>query len=231
MDRQDPPGVSLAERPRAPAAGAKRVVVPLAAVACVLGLAALAMEARVSFHNSFAKGRGWAETTFLYLRYFTITTNFGLVWLHGTTAFRLLRGRRLPSGRIYDAWLVYAIVTGITYELLLRSSWSPQGAEFVSDLMLHDVVPLLTLAIWLIGAPRIGVGWRDPLAMLAYPAAYLAMTLVAGAYGEGYPYDFLDVSRIGLGAVLLVSLAFLALFLGLGTLVTALAKLGRRRSA
>ena len=44
--------------------------------------------------------------------------------------------------------------------------------------------------------------------MLAYPAAYLAMTLVAGAYGEGYPYDFLDVSRIGLGAVLLVSLAF-----------------------
>ena len=142
MDRQNPPGVSLAERPLAPAAGAKWVVVPISTVACVVGLAALAMEARISFHNSFAKGRGWAETTFLYLRYFTITTNFGLAWLHGTTAFRLLRGRRLPSGGTYDAWLVYAVVTGATYELLLRSSWSPQGAEFVSDLMLHDVVPL-----------------------------------------------------------------------------------------
>ena len=182
------------------------------------------MEARISFGHSFAKGRGAAEATFLYLRYFTITTNIGLCWLHGTTAFRLACGRRLPVGWVYNAWLVYAVVTGVTYELLLRASWSPQGAEFVSDMMLHDVVPLLTLAIWLLAAPRTGVAWRDPFAMLAYPAAYLAVTLVAGAFGEGYPYDFLSVTKIGLSRVLLVSLAFLAIFLALGAVATALAK-------
>lgn len=200
-------------------------VIALATIACLLGLAALVVEARISFRNSFAEGRGLAEATFLYLRYFTITTNIALVWLHGTTAFRLARGRRLPAGGVYDAWLVYAAVTGGTYELLLRSSWSPQGEEFLSDMMLHDVVPLLTLVIWLLAAPRHGVGWRDPVVMLAYPAAYLALTLVAGAWGEGYPYDFLNVAKLGLGNVLLISLGFLAVFLALGAAVTAVAKL------
>ena len=211
-----------------PSGRASRVAVALAAVACLVGIAALTVEARISFRDSFARGRGLAEATFLYLRYFTITTNIALAWLHGTTAFRLARGQRLAAGGIYNACLVYAVVTGITYELLLRSSWSPQGEQFASDLMVHDVVPLLTLAIWLVAAPRTGIGWRDPFAMLAYPAAYLAVTLVAGAYGEGYPYGFLSVSEIGLGNVLLVSLAFLAVFLALGVLVTAAAQfLGR----
>ena len=199
------------------------IAIALAALACLLGFAALVIEARISFDHSFAKGHGVAEATFLYLRYFTITTNIGLCWLHGTTAFRLARGRPLPPGGIYNAWLVYAVVTGTTYELLLRASWSPQGAEFLSDLMLHDVVPLLTLAVWLLAAPRTGVGWRDPIIMLVYPAIYLAVTLVAGAYGEGYPYDFLSVTKIGLEHVLLVSLAFLVLFLMLGALATAVA--------
>ena len=205
------------------------VVVALAAIACLIGLAALAVEARISFRHSFAKGRGLTEATFLYLRYFTITTNIALVALHGTTAARLVRGRPLGAGGVYNAWLVYAIVTGVTYELLLRSSWSPQGEEFWSDMVLHDAVPMLTLAIWALAAPRTGVSWRDPFAMLAYPAAYLLATLVAGAYGEGYPYDFLNVADIGLSDVLLVSLAFLLVFLALGTLATALAKWLARR--
>ena len=201
------------------------IATALAAVACLVGIAALAVEARISFRNSFAKGRGLAEATFLYLRYFTITTNLALAWLHGATVMRLVRGRRLPAAGVYNAWLVYAAVTGVTYELLLRSTWSPRGEEFVSDMMLHDVVPLLTLTIWLLAAPRTGVNWRDPLAMLAYPAAFLAVTLVAGACGEGYPYGFLNVAQIGLGNVLLVSLAFLGVFLALGVLVTVIAKL------
>ena len=200
------------------------VVIVIAATACLVGLAALSVEARISLRNSFAKGRGWPEATFLYLRYFTITTNIALAALHGTTALRLARGRRLSAGGIYNACLVYAIVTGATYELLLRSSWTPQGEEFVSDMMLHDVVPLLTLVIWWLAAPRRGVRWRDPVAMLVYPAAYLLVTLIAGAHGEGYPYLFLSVAKIGLPNVLLVSLAFLFVFLILGVLVTAVAR-------
>lgn len=206
------------------------IAATLAAVACVGGLAALSVEAHISYRNSFAKGRGLAEATFLYLRYFTILTNFGLAALHGITATRIARGRRLPSGGTYDAWLVYAAVTGVTYELLLRSSWSPQGEEFLSDMMLHDVVPLLTLAIWGLAAPRTGVGWGDAFVLLAFPAAFLGLTLVAGAHGEGYPYDFLNVDKIGMGNVLLVSLAFIAVFLALGALVTACAKLLARRA-
>ncbi len=201
------------------------IAAALAAVACLAGIAALAIEARISFRNSFVKGIGVAEATFLYLRYFTITTNIALAALHGSSALRLVRGRRLPPRGFFDAMLVYAAVTAITYELLLRSTWSPQGEEFVSDMILHDLVPLLTLATWLLAAPRSGSSWRDPLLMLVYPAAYLAVTLVAGAHGEGYPYDFLSVAKIELPGVLWVSLAFLLIFLVLGTLLTAWAKL------
>ena len=231
MGRSHASGVSVAAASEAePGTLSRRpswITIALATMACLVGIAALAVEARISFRNSFAKGIGLAEATFLYLRYFTITTNFALVALHGGTALRLARGRRLPAGGLYNAMLVYAAVTGITYELLLRRSWSPQGEEFISDMMLHDVVPLLTLAIWWLAARSAGVRWRDPLAMLAYPAVYLLITLVAGAYGEGYPYGFLSVTKIGLPGVLLVSLAFLFVFLVLGYLVTALAKLRR----
>lgn len=208
----------------------RRVAIVVAALAAVLGTAALGIEAHDSFARSFREGRGLADAAFRYLRFFTILTNLGLVVLQAVTARRLASGRPLPSGRLYDSALVYAIVTGVTYELLLRGLWSPQDWMFVSDMVLHDVTPVLMLATWAMAAPRREVGWGDPFAMLAFPAAYLAVTLVAGAHGEGYPYDFLNVATLGLRNVLWVSLAFLAVFLALGFAVTAAARLlGRVR--
>ena len=177
---------------------------------------ALAIEATDSFVRSFAEGRSLPEATFLFLRFFTILTNIGLVALQATTVWGLARARPQPPGRLDDAALVYAIVTGVTYELLLRGLWSPQDWMFVSDIVLHDVTPPLMLATWVLAAPRHAASWTDPFGMLVFPGLFLATTLVAGAYGEGYPYDFLDVSKIGLGRVLVVALAFLFVFLVLG---------------
>lgn len=208
----------------------RAATVATAAAASTLGLFALAVEARISVGQSLGAGRGLPESVFLYLRFFTILTNAGLVLLQAITAARTSLERPLPPAGVYDAALVYAIVTGVTYELLLRGLWSPQDWRFVSDMILHDVTPVLMLATWLLVPRRAGARWRGVPAMLAFPAAYLAVTIVAGAYGEGYPYDFLNVARLGLPAVLGVALAFLVVFLLLGALVTALGRLRAARS-
>ena len=37
----------------------------------------------------------------------------------------------------------YIAIVGITYSLLLRHMWNPQGTQKIADVLLHDVVPVL----------------------------------------------------------------------------------------
>lgn len=68
------------------------------------------------------------------------------------------------------------------------------------------------VADWLVDPPR----HRLPLwvagAWLAYPAAWLAYTLVRGEIVDWYPYPFVDVSELGYGGVLLRCAALLVGF-------------------
>ena len=196
--------------------------IALAAITAGLGWFSLIVEFDRSLTTSLAKGRSLAEAAFLYFRFFTILTNIGIAVLMSVTLARLATRRNLPPARLFNAGLAYILVTCGTYEIVLRSQWAPHGMQFFTDTVIHDVVPALTLVFWLAFAPREGTRWRDALWTIAYPAAYLAMTLVAGALGEGYPYNFLDVDKLGFGSVLVVAAIFLAIFYALGLVTTGL---------
>ena len=196
----------------------------LAGLTAALGWIALALEGRRSIEGSLGEGLGLPEALFLYLRFFTILTNIGIALLMSFSAVRLSGGRPLPSARLFNAGLIYILVTCATYEIMLRSHWSPRGLQFLTDMVIHDIVPALTLLFWVGFAPRAGTRWPDALWMLVYPAAYFAMTLGAGALGEGYPYSFLNVDKLGLGSVLVVAIVFLATFYALGLVTTGLSK-------
>jgi hypothetical protein len=195
----------------------------VAALIAALGWAALIIDFARSLQASLAKGESVLEALYLHFRYFTITTNVGIAVLMTMTAGRLARGTRLPPAAIYNAGVVYGLVTCVAYELLLRGQWSPHGIQFVTDLMLHDVVPPALLAFWIGFAPR-GGQWREAAWMLAYPTIYFSITLIAGALGANYPYDFLDVSKLGYPAVFAVAAAFLAIFYVLASTATALSR-------
>lgn len=194
----------------------------LAAGIAAIGWAALTIEFDRSVVASLAKGRSLAEALFLYFRFFTNLTNIGIAALMSVTVACRLTQQQQPVARLFNAGLVYILVTGVTYEFMLRSHWSPAGLQYWTDLAVHDIVPILTLIFWIAFAPRDGTHWRDALLMTAYPAMFFAMTLAAGALGEGYPYNFLNVDNLGLGNVLLVALVFLAIFYVLGLVATAL---------
>ena len=211
-----------ATAPTAPAIDARprRGALPLALAMAALDWAALADDASGSIGRSLAMGHGLARAVFVYARYFTILSNLFLAVAMSVTAAALLRRRPLPPAGLYRALLAYMIVTGITYELLLRGTWSPHGLQFATDLVFHDVEPVLTVVFWAAFAPKKALRWRTLPALLAFPAAYLALTLAAGLLGAGYPYDFLDPRVLGAPGLAGVAAVFLCLFLGLGALAT-----------
>src|SRR5690606_16793350 len=72
-----------------------------------------------------------------------------------------------------------------------------------ANLLLHVVVPVLALSDWLlVGRGVCPVAWWQPVAWLAYPAAYLALALlVLNHAGRRAPYYFLDPGSVGAATV------------------------------
>ena len=193
-----------------------RYAVALAVLIAVLGWTALAIDGTLVISRNLAQGEGLPQAMFLWFRYFTILTNIGVAALMTVTAYKIYRRRPLPSAALYAAALVYILVVCATYEAVLRTTWTPRGMGFDTDLTFHDIVPALMLVFWIAFAPKRGLGWRYSLLLMIYPAVYFAGTLVAGALGETYPYSFLDVSKLGYPAVAVTGVVFLVIFYALG---------------
>jgi hypothetical protein len=66
---------------------------------------------------------------------------------------------------------VYIAIVGIVYSLLLRHIWNPQGWQIVADVLLHDLIPLLYVAYWVIFVRKSSLLWKHAVWWLAYPAA------------------------------------------------------------
>ncbi len=199
------------------------VLLSAAAIAAV-AWAAIVTEGVTGIAAWMAKGLSFAEALFQFLRYFTILTNIFLACLMSTAVWRLLRREPLPSASFFAAAVVYAAVMSVIYEALLRRLWSPRGVQFVTDFAMHDLVPALVLMFWIAYAPKVPLGWRDAARWLEYPAVYFVATELAGLAGFGYPYDFLDVDKLGFAGVGAVGLAFLVGFYGLGLGLVAIAR-------
>jgi hypothetical protein len=63
---------------------------------------------------------------------------------------------------------------GVTYSLLLRSLWSPQGGQRVADILLHDLMPIMYVAYWLIFVPKGSLLWKNTLSWTIYPLLYFS---------------------------------------------------------
>ena len=194
----------------------------LAITIAALATVAVGIEGTSSLRRSLGDGRSLVAALLLFLRYFTILTNIAAATLMVATVIR--RDRGLPAG-IYAAVTVYAAVTGIVYEVMLRRLWHPQGVQFLTDVTMHDTVPALVVIHWVLFAPKRDLRRRDAAWLLVFPAAYFTTTLLAGAQGVDYPYSFLDVTRLGYTVVFETAGTLLALFYALGLVLCGAARL------
>lgn len=121
------------------------------------------------------------------------------------------------------AVVLYVVVAGVVWNLLLTGrSMGYTPANF----LLHVVVPVLAVSDWvLIGRGAGSAKWWQPLAWLAYPAAYLGLALIVlNRAGRRAPYYFLDPGSVGMAAVTVNVTLLAAGFVGLGYLLLAVAR-------
>jgi hypothetical protein len=161
-----------------------------------------------------------------YFSFFTILTNL-LVALGASVplvAPQSAAGRFFLRPSIQSAIAVYIAIVGITYSLLLRQLWNPQGAQKIADVLLHDVVPVLYIAFWIFLVPKFTLRWSDAVRWLTFPLLYMAYTLGRGFVSHWYPYYFIDVDTIGLSRALIHAAELLLAFFGLGLLLIAIGR-------
>jgi hypothetical protein len=153
-------------------------------------------------------------------RYFTILT--GLLVAVVMTAVAL--GRRIPPATLGGVTLA-SILVGVVYVTLLRHELT--GARYVSNLLLHYVVPAGMAAHWLFFSPKAGLKWRHPFLWILYPLSYFVYALGRGAFDGRYPYPFMDLNKISLLIAIRNGLAIAIVFLLAGLAMVAV---GRRMS-
>ncbi len=161
----------------------------------------------------------------IYFAYFTVLTNL-LVAVTLSLPMRRFRTPGLATGVAVSIALV-----GLAYHVLLRHVWDPQGLQWVADVTLHYVTPLLCVLHWWLAVPPARHAWHAPLVWAAWPIAYLLYALLRGHWLQSYPYPFIDVTVLGYRQTWLNALGLLVVFLLLGLAFVAVARWRLRRSA
>lgn len=165
-----------------------------------------------------------------YFSYFTIESslmNIVVLLVGAVLAFRLDRDTVLYT-TIRMSVLAYAVVTAGVYNLLLRKVpyHGFVGLTWPNE-VIHVWVPLFLLLDWLLSPGRPALPWTALRVVLVYPVAWIAYTLVRGAFTAYYPYPFLDPANGGWASVAAYIVGLSAFLVGIG----ALAVLYSRRRA
>jgi hypothetical protein len=126
--------------------------------------------------------------------------------------------------------LVLIIVTGLVYAVVLAPTSTATGWNLANTVLMHYIVPSLTVLGWLIAGPRGLLRFAHVLPMLIIPLAWLACSLLLGQLIGAYPYDFLDVATYGLGPALVTAGAIVVAATILGFILVAIDRVISRRS-
>lgn len=199
----------------------------LAVVAWLAVLLQLWLSVQLGLDN----GKSIVGGIVAFLGYFTVLTNIFVALMASAGALS-----RSPTAWLYRPPVVGCATTaillvGIAYHLLLRRTWSPQGAQLVADILLHYVVPAGALTHWIVYRHAGRLAAKAPLIWCLYPTLYFAYALARGELLGSYPYPFIDVAVLGYRQVLLNAAGLLAAFVGLGFAVLGLARLAARSHA
>ena len=162
--------------------------------------------------------------------YFTIWSNIVVAVVTSILAWGRPRATAALRAARLDSVLLITI-TGLVYAVVLAPVSVQRGWENVSNTLLHQVTPILTVLVWLLVGPRGWVSWRTVLGALVIPLAWVAVMPLQGAFVRAYPYPFVDVAVLGYAAALVNIVGILVLGLAMAAGLLGLERLlVRRRS-
>jgi len=193
------------------------------AILVVLGWFALLAQLYLILQN----GKGAvAEIIIRYFSFFTILTNL-IVALCATVLLLKPKsgwGEFFSKPSTLTAITVYITIVGMVYNVILRFLWQPQGLQFITDELLHTLIPVLFIILWLLYVPKSGLKYKNASPWLIYPFVYIIYIAIRGEISSEYPYPFIDVGQLGYSKVLINSAGLVIAFLGLSLFLIAVGK-------
>lgn len=132
--------------------------------------------------------------------YFTIWSNVVVAVTMTLLARQPLRATPLLRVLRLDSILMITI-TAIVYAVLLAPSTEVVGWSRLTDPILHQITPAVTVIVWVVFGPRGWINRRTLLPALIVPIVWVAWILLRGSVIDAYPYDFVNISVYGVGPV------------------------------
>ena len=170
------------------------------------------------------------ETLIRFFSFFTILTNILVAVCLTSVVVRDKKKEDFFSSPItLSAITVYILIVGLVYNLVLRSTWSPQGLQKLVDELLHAVIPVFVFVFWLLFVRKDELKGGIVYRWLLFPFAYLIFILLRGSSSGFYPYPFINVPVIGYTKVINNTLILMGVFLLFSFLLVGLAKLLLRK--
>lgn len=216
-------------------------------LAAALALAAILRQLSLAIGNARTAGTAWGSdvptVVANFFSYFTILSNLSCVLTLIIGGVWLLRNRR--GNEVEPFWLAtlfacastYIVVTGIVYNLLLRSISIAGISDAWTNETLHVVIPLVLLADAVLAPRRRPLPWRTIGVVVVFPILWALYTMIRAKLVTGpatgdpwwYPYPFLDPHLVAGGYA-----GVAGYIVGIAVVITAVAagmvRIGRRRS-
>ena len=158
------------------------------------------------------------------LHYFTVLSNLLCVLYFIVDIIYIVRGGEdcvwFPA--LKGSAMMAITVTLLVAHFILGMRFTMADSSGVSLLIVHYVVPIMTILDWLLFDPKSYIKKISPLIWTIGPLLYFVYAMIAARIGDGigynsrYPYPFLDVDALGWGRVILTVIALVVFFIALG---------------
>jgi hypothetical protein len=189
----------------------------------------LALQFLLTTGRGLLRGLGLWGSVAVFLDYFTILTNILAALALSAPRPRPGRGWR-PSSVGRQCWARSPATSRSSGLFLLQHLRPASGPWLWTDVVLHDIAPVLFVIYWLLLVPKDWLRWKHAVLWLAYPACDVAYAFLRAGVTGRYPYHFIDVAALGWPRVVVnVALLFVG-FLAVGLVFVAIDRLlgGRR---
>jgi hypothetical protein len=157
-----------------------------------------------------------------YFSYFTIDSNLIAAAVLIVGAARWNRPNTDGFDLVRGAAVVYMSITGIVFTLLLSNTDVDTAIRWVNTVV-HELMPLVLLADWLVTPPSAKLQLRQGLLWLSFPLVWIVYTIIRGAIVHRYPYPFLDPVNGGYGSVAVYCIAILVAMIVVSAITVGLA--------
>lgn len=176
------------------------------AVICLLVVIATMDQGRLAIAAADSIGLSESTAVFRLFCFFTVQSNVMAAVVLGWASFRGFAGRhRIDSPALALALVSvtsYMLVTGLVYNIVLRSAGDAGIMLGWSNAVHHVIVPAFMLLDVLLAPGRRALPWRAVYAIILYPLIWVSCSLIAGPHLKSpstgttpwYPYPFLDAS-------------------------------------